>query len=74
MVLSTSPNGYAWRAGTSMASPVAAGVAALIKQRHPNATPAQVRAILQQSAIDAGAHGTDPYYGKGFVDADRATQ
>ena len=74
MVLSTSPNGYAWRAGTSMASPVAAGVAALIKQRHPNATPAQVRAILQQSAIDAGTHGTDPYYGKGFVDADRATQ
>jgi subtilisin family serine protease len=74
MVLSTSPSGYSWRAGTSMAAPVAAGVAALVKQRYPNATPAQVRAILERSATDAGPRGNDAFYGKGFVDADRATQ
>ncbi len=74
MVLSTSQGGYAWRAGTSMATPVASAVAALVKQRYPNATPAQVRAILERSAVDAGPRGNDPYYGKGFIDADRATQ
>ena len=74
MVLSTSPSGYAWRAGTSMAAPVASAVAALVKQRYPNATSSQVRAILERSAVDAGPRGNDAYYGKGFVDADRATQ
>jgi len=50
------------------------GVAALVKQRYPNAGPAQVRAILERSATDAGPHGIDVYYGKGFVNANRATQ
>jgi subtilisin family serine protease len=74
MVLSTSPGGYSWRAGTSMAAPVVSGVAALVKQRYPNAGPAQVRALLERSAIDAGSRGTDAYHGRGFVNADRATQ
>jgi subtilisin family serine protease len=74
MVLSTSPGGYAWRAGTSMAAPVVSGVAALVMQRYPNATPAQVRAILERSATDAGMRGADAYYGKGVINANRATQ
>jgi len=74
MVLSTSPGGYAWRAGTSMAAPVVSAVAALVKQRYPSATPAQVRGILERSATDAGMRGTDAYYGKGVINADRATQ
>jgi subtilisin family serine protease len=74
MVLSTSPNGYSWRAGTSMAAPAASAVAALVKQRHPGASAAQVRAILERSAVDAGARGDDAHYGSGIVDAGRATQ
>ncbi|MFE2379680.1 S8 family serine peptidase [Streptomyces sp. NPDC059398] len=42
--------GYAYMAGTSMASPHVAGVAALIKSRHPHASPAQVKALLYAGA------------------------
>ena len=34
--------------------------------------PAQIRARLQQSADDLGQPGTDPYYGKGRINAGNA--
>lgn len=42
--------GYAYMAGTSMASPHVAGVAALIKSRHPHASAGTVRALLAAEA------------------------
>jgi subtilisin family serine protease len=57
-----------------MASPHAAGVAALILSKHPDATPATVRSILQNSADDLGAPGWDPVFGYGRVNARRAVQ
>jgi lantibiotic leader peptide-processing serine protease len=42
---------YAWVQGTSMASPHAAGVAALIRAAHPNMPPGAVQAILQNTAM-----------------------
>lgn len=69
LVLSTSRVGYTWAAGTSMATPVVAGVAALAKQRFPDASPAQLRARLERSATDLGKGGRDPRYGRGYVDA-----
>ena len=41
---------YAFLNGTSMAAPHAAGVAALIRQRHPNWSPGAVAAALERSA------------------------
>jgi len=67
--------GYFFAAGTSMAAPHAAGVAALILQKHGlNLSPDQVRAYLQASADDLGKPGNDDFYGKGFVNALRAVQ
>ncbi len=65
--------GYATMSGTSMATPHVAGGAVLIKQRHPNYTPAQVKALLQSSAEDLGVAGKDPTYGAGLLNCDKAT-
>jgi lantibiotic leader peptide-processing serine protease len=59
--------------GTSLATPHVAGVAALAIQAHGGGlTPAQIRAILQQSADDLGKPGNDDFYGAGRVNALRA--
>jgi subtilisin family serine protease len=49
-VLSTYPGGYALAQGTSMASPHAAGVAALIRSQHPNMPQGAVQAALTNTA------------------------
>ncbi|SNR34030.1 Subtilase family protein [Hymenobacter mucosus] len=69
----TSAGRYSWSAGTSMAGPHAAGVAALIVGKNGGQmAPAQVRAVLRASADDLGKTGRDPYYGYGRVNAYRA--
>lgn len=60
--------------GTSMAAPVVAGVAALIKSRWPNLGASQVGQIIFATATDLGAPGVDPIYGRGLVNAQRAMQ
>ncbi len=60
--------------GTSMASPHAAGVAALIVQKNPSWSPAQVREKLRGSANDLGLPGWDPVFGYGRINALRAVQ
>lgn len=58
--------------GTSMASPHVSGLAALIVEQVGKNKPAQVKAILQQSADDIYFPGTDPYSGKGRINVPRA--
>lgn len=66
--------GYSFAAGTSMAAPVVAGVAALIVGKYGPTHPAQVEALLRQSADDLGKPGNDDFYGRGYVNALRAVQ
>ncbi len=67
--------GYFFAAGTSMAAPHVAGVAALIIGKSGGSMkPAQVEAALRASADDLGKPGNDDFYGKGFVNALRAVQ
>jgi len=61
-------------AGTSQAAPHASGVAALIVDEIGSGRAAQVKARLQQTADDLGQPGTDPYFGKGRVNAFAAVQ
>ncbi|GAA3960350.1 S8 family serine peptidase [Streptomyces marokkonensis] len=70
LILGTLPGGkWGYMAGTSMASPHVAGVAALIKSTHPHASPAMVKALLYAQADATPC--TKPYDidGDGKVDA-----
>lgn len=52
--------------GTSAATPVVAGAAALVLQAYPNATPASLMNWLRSSAVvDRGTAGPDNTYGAG---------
>lgn len=53
-IYSTTPdNGYKDASGTSMAAPVACGVAAVLKSYYPTLTPEQIKKILMKSSIKA---------------------
>lgn len=60
--------------GTSMAAPHVAGVAGLLLSVAPDLTPAQVKSILESTAVDLGAAGRDDRFGAGLVDADAAVR
>ncbi len=53
--------------GTSAASPVAAGAAALVKQKGLTPRPEAIRAYLMAAALDRGPPGPDNAYGGGEV-------
>ena len=55
--------------GTSFATPMVAGVAALLKARHPGWDGDRIVAELFSTAEDRGPTGLDDYYGFGLVDA-----
>jgi thermitase len=58
--------------GTSMASPHAAGVAAVIAQLDPAANAATLRSRLTAAVDDIGAAGRDPVFGYGRVNLCKA--
>lgn len=64
--------GYAEWAGTSGATPIVAGVAALIRSKWPEMSANQVINRIVSTARDAGARGKDPLYGFGILDAEAA--
>jgi subtilisin family serine protease len=53
-------------AGTSMAAPHVAGLAALVVE-DVGRNPGRVKTLIQQGADDLGQRGTDPFYGKGRI-------
>ncbi|MBN2506568.1 MAG: S8 family serine peptidase [Verrucomicrobia bacterium] len=71
-LLKAPASGYAYYDGTSMATPHVSGVAALLWGAFPAKSNADIRAALQQTAMDLGTAGRDPYYGFGLVQAGAA--
>ena len=53
------PSGFAFSQGTSFSAPRAAGGAALVKQKHPDWTPAEIKAALMETAARPAGSG-DP--------------
>ncbi len=74
-VLSTVSNGgYNGMYGTSMASPVAAGIAALVFAANSSLSPAQASSVIYSSATDLSTSGFDVYTGYGCINANKAVQ
>lgn len=63
---------YAEWAGTSGATPIVSGVAALIRSKWPQMSAKQVINRIVSTAKDAGAPGKDPLYGFGVLNAEAA--
>lgn len=64
---------YAYLSGTSMATPHVSGAAAAVMQAC-NCSAAEVRTILEQTAVDLGEEGKDGLFGYGLIDLVAATQ
>lgn len=62
------PSGYALSSGTSDATAIVSGVAALIRSKYPELNAANVVNRLIRTAQDKGAQGRDELYGFGIVD------
>ncbi len=60
---SVSGNSYSWASGTSMSSPIAAGVAAMLLSAYPELNNRQIRHILLETADSSGNPNNDRGYG-----------
>ncbi len=72
MIVSTGSTGYYFSAGTSMAAPHAAGVAALIVGKNGKMSPQELEKQLINTADKVDGNGLDLFLGKGRVNAFRA--
>jgi len=70
--ITVAASNYAYFDGTSMATPHASGVAALVWSYFPTCTNAQIRVSLQKSAQDIGDAGKDNKTGYGLIQAKAA--
>jgi hypothetical protein len=66
-IVSTYRGGYSSMDGTSAATPMVSASAALVRAADPGLSPAQVTAILEQTALDIESPGKDAASGYGLV-------
>jgi len=60
---------YDYLSGTSMATPMTSGLAALVLSKHPGYSPQQVEQLIESNAKDLGSPGRDDHFGHGRIDA-----
>lgn len=71
---SESNSTYAYASGTSFATPLTAGLVALIWSHDPSLTPDEVEAKLKDGCDDLGSTGVDNTYGYGRIDVHGALE
>ena len=74
-ILSTLPNNrYGNLTGTSMATPMVAGISALVISQNPGIKNTEVKSRIMASAVDLGEPGLDDQFGAGRINAFQALQ
>lgn len=74
-IYSTFPgSSYKESDGTSMATPIVSGTAALVLSKNPLLSTGEVENILRKSVVDLGGKGWDVFYGYGRIDAYKAVK
>ncbi len=68
------PHTYGYESGTSMSTPIVAGIAALVRSASPQLTVDEIRSVLARTSRDLGGPGRDVSFGYGRVNAQRALQ
>ena len=68
IITTTRTGGYAGFGGTSCATPMVSGAAALVLEQNGSLSPAAVKLLLTSMAEDRGAPGWDPEWGSGLLD------
>lgn len=71
-ILSTVPGGYAYKSGTSMATPHVSALAGLLASQGRG--PGNIRYRILRTTVDLGPAGRDRYYGTGRINAEKATR
>ncbi len=71
--VSTATYGASAFHGTSASAPHTAGAAALVQDRYPSYTPAQIQSFLEGRAVGLGTAGKDNLYGSGRLDLKEQT-
>ncbi|QEX24140.1 hypothetical protein FRZ61_40810 [Hypericibacter adhaerens] len=66
-------NTLAYLSGTSMASPLVAGAAAVLESLFPNLSGKEITNLLTSTARDMGQVGADSTWGQGIIDLARAS-
>lgn len=75
LIYTTKPGDtYGYTYGTSFAAPMVTGAFALLAQKYPFLTGAQIRDILFSTATDLGAVGVDDIFGHGSLNISKAMQ
>ncbi|WP_397545276.1 S8 family peptidase [Salinibacterium sp.] len=65
---------YVKWSGTSGATPIVAGIVALVRAAHPGLDANNIINRIVKTARDTGAPGADPIYGFGLIDAQAAVE
>lgn len=68
-IISCSPSGYTSRSGTSMATPIVSGAAAMLLSKYPDKSNEEIKRLLQSTATDLHLPRTQQGYGLLNVEA-----
>ena len=71
ILTTTIDNSYKLVSGTSFSGPMVAGGAALVKILQPQATPTEIKQLLELTSTDLGVTGKDEEHGAGLLNLKR---